>query len=97
MPVVKIALVPHWNIFAKKATRERKIPFEVSADPFNSTANMEYLEKIIADIESGKAKFAEHDLIEDYYLGIQWEDRAWDEYCQGRTMFRKVREKLEQK
>ena len=31
---------------------------------FYSESNMKYLEKIITDIESGKAKLVEHDLIE---------------------------------
>ena len=32
---------------------------------FYSESNMKYLEKIIADIESGKSKLIEHDLIEE--------------------------------
>jgi len=43
----------------------RRIPFEITADPFYSESNMKYLEKIITDIESGKAKLVEHDLIEE--------------------------------
>lgn len=41
-------------IFAKTAVRERKIPFEISAesDPFYSPANMERLRKSIAQMES---------------------------------------------
>ena len=31
---------------------------------FYSESNMKYLEKIITDIESGKSKLIEHDLIE---------------------------------
>ena len=46
-------------------TREKRIPFEVSVDPFYSESNMAYLKKVITDIESGKANLAEHDLIED--------------------------------
>lgn len=52
------------NIFLTKVAREKRIPFEVSADPFYSESNMRHLEKIIADINAGKAKFVEHDLIE---------------------------------
>ena len=33
-------------------------------ESFYSESNMKYLEKIIADIELGKAKLAEYDLIE---------------------------------
>ena len=32
---------------------------------FYSESNMKYLEKTITDIESGKAKLVEHDLIEE--------------------------------
>ena len=53
-----------FTIFAKKMSRERRIPFEVSVDPFYSKANMERLQKAIADVESGKAKLTEHELIE---------------------------------
>ena len=45
-------------------SRERRIPFDVSVDPFYSPANIAYLEGIVADMRSGKAKFEEHDLIE---------------------------------
>lgn len=53
-----------FTIFAKKVSRERRIPFEISADPFYSESNIRYLEKLLRDIEDGKARFAEHDLIE---------------------------------
>ena len=52
------------NVFLKKVAREKRIPFELSADPFYSESNMKYLEGIINDVKSGKAHFAEHDLIE---------------------------------
>lgn len=51
-------------IFAKKVAREKRIPFDVSVDPFYSEENMKRLEKIISDIDSGKAKLVEHDLVE---------------------------------
>ena len=53
-----------FTIFAKKVGRERRIPFEISADPFYSESYIRYLEKIMRDIEEDKAHFAEHDLIE---------------------------------
>lgn len=53
-----------FTIFAKKVGREKRIPFEVSADPFYSESNIRYLEGIARDIKDGKAHFAEHDLIE---------------------------------
>lgn len=54
-----------FTIFAKKMRREKRIPFDVSIDPFYSDQNMSYLKQVIADIDSGCAKLAEHDLIED--------------------------------
>lgn len=53
-----------FTIFAKKVGRERRIPFEITADPFYSESNIRYLESIARDIKDGKAHFAEHDLIE---------------------------------
>ena len=53
-----------FTMFATKMTREKRIPFEVSIDPFYSSSNMEYLEKITSDIDSGKVKVTEHQLIE---------------------------------
>ena len=53
-----------FTIFAKKVSREKRIPFEVSLDPFYSENNIRYLENIVRDIKEGKAIFAEHDLIE---------------------------------
>ena len=54
-----------FTIFAKKMTREKRIPFEVSVDPFYSDSNMNYLKKVISEIDSGKAVLREHELIED--------------------------------
>ena len=53
-----------FTIFAKKVSREKRIPFDVSIDPFYSESNIRYLEGIARDISEGKAHFAEHDLIE---------------------------------
>lgn len=38
-------------IFAKKAVKEQKIPFEITADPFYSSANIQRIEKAIRDVE----------------------------------------------
>ena len=53
-----------FNVFARKVSREKRIPFEVSVEPFYSESNIRYLENMVNDIKSGKAHFAEHDLIE---------------------------------
>ena len=60
-----MSMTTAFTIFATKVTKEKRIPFEITADPFYSESNMKYLEKVIADIESGKAKLVEHDLIKD--------------------------------
>lgn len=55
------------TIFCRKVEQERKIPFEITAeanDPFYSESNMNELRRRIADIESGRTKLVEHDLIE---------------------------------
>lgn len=53
-----------FTLFAKKVGREYRIPFEVSADPFYSERNLRYLENVMQDVQTGKAHFAAHDLIE---------------------------------
>lgn len=52
------------NVFLKTVVRENRIPFELSADPFYSANNINYLENIMQDVKDGKAHFAEHDLTE---------------------------------
>ena len=52
------------TIYLKKLGRERRIPFEVNADPFYSPQNIRYLETIADDIRKGNAVFKEHKLIE---------------------------------
>ncbi len=55
------------NLFINKVTMERRIPFEITADPdpFYSESNIRYLEKKMADYKAGKLKLSEHDLPED--------------------------------
>lgn len=53
-----------FTIFAKKVAREKRIPFEVSVDPFYSDSNICYLERKKREIDEGRAHLAEHDLIE---------------------------------
>ena len=60
-----MSMTTAFTIFATKVTKEKRIPFEITADPFYSEGNMKYLEKVITDIESGKAKLVKHDLIEE--------------------------------
>jgi len=60
-----LSMTTAFTIFAKKMTREKRIPFDVSVDPFYSGSNMAYLKKVVEDIESGEAVLAEHELIEE--------------------------------
>ncbi len=54
-----MSMTTAFTIFAKRVTREHKIPFEVKSDPFYNESNMQHLSKIVSDINSGKAKFVE--------------------------------------
>ena len=60
-----LTMTTAFTMFAAKVCRERRIPFEINADPFYSAANMNYLSNVIADVDSGRARLAEHDLIEE--------------------------------
>lgn len=59
-----MSLTTAFTIFAKKVSREKRIPFEVSVDPFYSESNMRHLEQIARDVAQGQAHFAEHELTE---------------------------------
>ena len=59
-----ISMSAAFTIFAKKVSREKRIPFELSVDPFYSDRNISHLENVMQDVKNGKAHFAEHDLNE---------------------------------
>lgn len=50
------------TIFAKKLTREKRIPFEVSVDPFYTESNQAHLRRGVEALNAGKG--IEHELIE---------------------------------
>lgn len=52
------------TMFLVKVARERRIPFEINADPFYSAENIAELERRVASIEKGTSTLIEHDLIE---------------------------------
>lgn len=64
LDTIGLSMSAAMNIFLKTVAREKRIPFELSADPFYSANNMRYLENVMNDIKDGKAHFAEHALIE---------------------------------
>ena len=54
-----------FTIYAKKVSREKRIPFDVSIDPFYSESNIQYLEKKMAEYKAGQLPLVEHELIEE--------------------------------
>lgn len=60
-----MSMTTAFTIFATTVCRERRIPFEISADPFYSESNIKYLEKKMEAYKKGQLKFAAHELIED--------------------------------
>ena len=49
-----INITTAFTIFAKKLTREKRIPFSVSIDPFYSVENISALQNSINEIKEGK-------------------------------------------
>jgi len=43
-----------FTIFAKKMSREKRIPFDVSVDPFYSESNMKAIKESIKQLERGE-------------------------------------------
>ena len=58
-----LSMTAAFTIFAKSVTREKRIPFEVSADPFYSESNLKHLQRVAAELNAGKS--VEHEIIED--------------------------------
>lgn len=58
-----LTLTAAFTIFAKTVTREKRIPFEVTADPFYSDSNMRHLRRGMHALNDGKG--VEHPLIEE--------------------------------
>ena len=52
-----------FTIFAKKVSREKRIPFDLSIDPFYSEENFKRLSEAIEDANAGR-NMSEHELIE---------------------------------
>lgn len=58
-----LSMTAAFTIFAKTVTREKRIPFEVSADPFYSESNLKHLQRVAAELNARKS--VEHEIIED--------------------------------
>ncbi len=52
------------TMFLVKVGREKRIPFEINADPFYNAENIAELERRAASIDNGTSILKEHDLIE---------------------------------
>ena len=59
-----LSMTTAFTIFATKMTREQRIPFEVSVDPFYSPENIAHLERITSGIDNGTSRLTAHDLVE---------------------------------
>jgi len=59
-----LSMTAAFTIYAIKVGREKRIPFEVSIDPFYSPENIAELKRRIADLENGTATLVAHELIE---------------------------------
>ena len=53
------------NMFLVKVGREQRIPFEITADPFYSAANMERLRRSAAQMESSGGTVHELNAVQD--------------------------------
>lgn len=49
-----ITMSTAFNIFARKMCREKRIPFEVSVDPFYLESNIKAIEESIKQLKEGK-------------------------------------------
>ena len=49
-----MSMTTAFTIFAKKMSREKRIPFEVSIDPFYSEKNLHALDESIEQLNAGK-------------------------------------------
>ena len=58
-----LSMTAAFTLFATKVTREQRIPFEISADPFYSDEHMELLAQRADDMKHGR-NVSKHELIE---------------------------------
>ena len=59
-----LSMTTAFTIFAKKVSRAHRLPFAVAAERFYSESTRNHLRQIVHDIDTGKAKLTEHELIE---------------------------------
>lgn len=61
---IGLSMSAAFTIFAKKVGNERRIPFDLTADPFYSAENMAELERRVSSVLAGTSTLKEHELIE---------------------------------
>jgi DNA-damage-inducible protein J len=61
---VGISMSNAFNMFAKTVIRERRIPFEITADPFYSEKNLQALRRSIQEADAGD--FAARTTVDDF-------------------------------
>ncbi|MCI7239350.1 MAG: type II toxin-antitoxin system RelB/DinJ family antitoxin [Anaerococcus sp.] len=61
---IGISLSAAINIYLKKVARDRRIPFELTADPFYSEGNIKYLEQKFQAYKDNKLNLLEKELID---------------------------------
>lgn len=57
-----LSMTTAFTIFATRVTKEKRIPFEISADPFYDEDNIRRIMTAISNLNAGKG--VEHELIE---------------------------------
>lgn len=57
-----LSITAAFELFARKVGRERRLPFEISADPFYGESNTRHLLRGVEALNAGKGR--EHELIE---------------------------------
>ena len=60
-----ITMTTALNIFIKKMTREKRIPFDVSVDPFYSESNIKAIKESIKQLKNGKVVVKTIDELEE--------------------------------
>ena len=58
-----LTMTAAFTIFAKAVNREKRIPFELTLDPFYSEPNLSHLRRGVKALNSGKG--VEHEIIEE--------------------------------
>ena len=53
------------TVYMRKIAMERRIPFEITADPFYHPANIAHLEHLKTELDAGRLPLSDHALIEE--------------------------------